>query len=123
MTLGQTISRLREQRGWTQGQLAVRTGIAATHISRIEHDVHETINARNLGKLAVALGVSTDYLMADAGWIPDHSPTITTLGIAENRLIQSIREVRSNSSRTKLLAELTWIAEMARDADLARFRK
>lgn len=120
MSIGKTITRLREQRGWTQGQLAVRTGIAATYIGRIEHDVHQTINARNLGKFAVALGVSTDYMMVEAGWIPDTAPATTTLGIAEQQLIDTIREVRSENLRRKLLEQFTWIAEVARDADLAR---
>jgi len=119
MTLGTTIRALREARGWSQGQLEVHSGVRQTQLSAIERGVHETVNARTLAKIAQALQVSADYLLRQAGWLEDHieleEPTP-----AEQFLIDTIRDVETQSIRDKLIEQFTWIAEVARDADLAR---
>ena len=38
MTLGLRISRLRQEKGWTQKELASKIGITQNHVSRIEKD-------------------------------------------------------------------------------------
>lgn len=40
MELGKVIKRLRESRGWSQDELAFRTGTSAANISRIENGKH-----------------------------------------------------------------------------------
>ena len=119
MTLGSSLRRLREERGWSQGQLAVHSGVQQSHLSKIERDVHDTINARVLARIADALNVSTDYLMVEAGWL-EPRPAIPELTFAESRFFQIIRQINSTRLQIKVLEQLTWIAEVARDAGLAR---
>ena len=122
MTLGTTIKRLRQARGWTQGQLAMRSGVEQSHLSKIEREVHETVNARVLARIAMALQVSADELMEEAGWLPP-SDRADHLRAAEQKLVNTIRAIPTTKVRDRVVEQFTWIAEVARDADLARFRK
>ena len=119
MSIGTAVRKLREARGWSQGQLEMHSGVRQTQLGRIERDVHRDISARNLAKIAEALEISTDYLMTEAGWlireVDLHDPTPP-----ERILIDTIRSVPTARVRTLLLEQFTWIAEVARDADLAR---
>ena len=55
-TLGQTVLELRTKYGWTQDELAWRSGINRTHIGRIERD--ETVpTIPTIGRLEAALGL------------------------------------------------------------------
>lgn len=119
MTIGKTIRRLREERGWSQGQVHIKTGIPETQISRIERDVHKDISAKNVARLAKAFGVTADYLLREAEWLDSHRP-VNDPTPPEQQLIDTIRSVPSKNIRDSLLEQLTWIAEVTRDADLAR---
>jgi len=122
MTLGTTLRQLREERGWSQGQLAVHSGVDQSHLSKIERDVHDTINARVLARIADALNVSADYLMVEAGWL-ESRPEISELSFAESKFFQTLRQIPSARLRARVLEQFTWIAEVARDADLAEQAK
>ena len=119
MTLGTTLRRLRDERGWSQGQLAVHSGVDQSHLSKIERDVHETINARVLARIADALNISTDYLMVEAGWL-EPRPNISGLTFAESRLFSVVRQIKRPTLRAKLLEQLTWIAEAVYQAETAQ---
>ena len=110
MTLGTLLRQLRKDRGWTQGQLALRSGIDQSHLSKIERDVHDSVNAHVLARLAEALEVSVDYLCEEAGWLTGR-PHPKELALAEYNLIETIRLVTSPGVRHKVLEQLTWIAE------------
>ena len=59
-------SRIREQRARlriSQSELARRTDTSQTHISMIENGQRIDIASSTLAKIAMALGVSVDYLM------------------------------------------------------------
>ena len=65
-TFGQRLKRLRLQRKWTQVQLARNAGLKKAVISLWEND--ERLPAkRNLHRVAEALGVSAEELLAGAG--------------------------------------------------------
>jgi transcriptional regulator with XRE-family HTH domain len=64
MSLGQNIKRLRQARGWTQGQLSERTGIKIGHLSKLEQDEGDP-KASTLYKLLEAFGCTPTNLMAD----------------------------------------------------------
>lgn len=119
MTLGATIRALREARGWSQGQLAVHSEVQQSHLSKIERDVHETINARVLGRIARALQVSSDYLMEEAGWLPK-TANPGELNPGERRLLDAIRSIPTDHIQMKVVEQFTWIAEVAAAADEAR---
>jgi len=57
MSYGTTIKQLREERGWTPGDLVQRAGgIGKQSLSQWENEVHAP-SAAMLGKLACAFGV------------------------------------------------------------------
>lgn len=62
VTLGEKVVALRKQRGWTQRYLARRAGIRPALLSELESGKKSDTTGLNLRKLAMALGVTTDYL-------------------------------------------------------------
>ena len=62
-TFGDRLIRAREQRGWTQQELAARAGIRYETISRIEHGAHKEPRVYVAVALAKALGTTVDYLV------------------------------------------------------------
>lgn len=62
MTLGKTIAKLRNRKGWTQAQLAERVKLAVAHLNRLEHDRMKP-RASTIERLAEALGVQPDDLL------------------------------------------------------------
>jgi len=97
----------------------MRSGVEQSHLSKIEREVHETVNARVLARIAVALQVSADELMEEAGWLPPRQRT-DRLRAAEQNLIDALRAIPTARLRDRVVEQFTWIAEVARDADLAR---
>ena len=75
MSIGQRIIALRRQKGWTQGQLHLYSGVGRTYISRIERDKHPNVAASVLASLAKALNTTTEYLLGltDNPLLPDQS--------------------------------------------------
>ena len=62
MTFGQRLAKLREARGWSQQELADRSGVPYITIYRCERGVHQEPRVSIAAKLARALGVSLDVL-------------------------------------------------------------
>lgn len=62
LVAGATVAQLREQKGWTQGQLAEKLGVAQATISRIEHGLLAPDMAQ-LRLLADAFGMKAPELM------------------------------------------------------------
>lgn len=62
LRVGETIATLRELKGWTQEDLARRSGIAATNISRLENS-HMDLGKQRAIALAKAFGVHPATLM------------------------------------------------------------
>ena len=119
MSLGKAIERLRLERRLTQNQLATLMGWDPSRVSKIERDAVPRISARALADIGKALDTSMDYLYSEAGWIPAlYDPVELDLG--ERRLLRTIRGVPTSSLKQRVIEQLTWIAQVARDADLAR---
>jgi len=72
MTFGGKIIDIRENKGWTQIQLATKSGLPQPTISRIESGACKNIKIETLDKLSEALGVSIDYL---AGRVDELKPS------------------------------------------------
>jgi transcriptional regulator with XRE-family HTH domain len=62
LTTGEVIRMLRELKGWTQNELARRSGINATNISLLENDKVE-IGKKRVEKLAKAFDVHPAIIM------------------------------------------------------------
>jgi transcriptional regulator with XRE-family HTH domain len=61
-TFGERLKRLREERGWTQQELADRSRVPYITIYRCERGQHQEPRVSVAAKLARALGVSLDVL-------------------------------------------------------------
>lgn len=57
------ITEIREVKGWSQAELARRSGVPQPTISRLESGKTRTIDLDNLENLADALGVDAGYLI------------------------------------------------------------
>jgi transcriptional regulator with XRE-family HTH domain len=66
LTTGEVILMLRELKGWTQADLAKRSGISATNISLLEHGKVE-IGKRRAEQLAKAFDIHPAIIM-----FPEH---------------------------------------------------
>jgi len=62
LTAGEVVRMLRELKGWTQAELARRTGLQATNLSLIEHNKVDIGKQRALA-LAKAFGVHPAIVM------------------------------------------------------------
>ena len=61
--IGDRVRVLRESRGMNQSDLARKTGIVRSQISRIEKEERPGVGAAMIGDLAQALGTTVDYLL------------------------------------------------------------
>lgn len=62
LSTGEVIRMLRELKGWTQGELADRSGISATNISLLENEKID-IGKRRAEQLAMAFNVHPAIIM------------------------------------------------------------
>jgi transcriptional regulator with XRE-family HTH domain len=62
-TLGERLIAAREHQGWTQEEVAVRAQVPRQAISRLERGERTHVRSDVLGRLAIALEVSADYLL------------------------------------------------------------
>jgi transcriptional regulator with XRE-family HTH domain len=60
--LGRNVRRLRDERNWSQEQLAFESGLDRTYISGVERGVRNP-TVLVIGKIAGALGVKIDELL------------------------------------------------------------
>jgi transcriptional regulator with XRE-family HTH domain len=61
-TVGERVLVARENKGWTQGDLATAVGMTQDKISRIENDDRRMVTVE-LARVAMALGVDVDELV------------------------------------------------------------
>jgi hypothetical protein len=73
-TIGARVLQCREALGWTQQELATRTHMPQTLISRLERGVNKNPGAVTLKHVATALHVSIDWLVGMYDETPDASP-------------------------------------------------
>ena len=62
-TLGERLIAARESQGWTQEEAALRAQLPRQAISRLERGERTHVRSHVLGRLAIALQVSADYLL------------------------------------------------------------
>lgn len=67
MSLGSRIRELRVAKGWTQNELARRSGVSQPTISAYENDADKDHKVDVLFRIAGALQVSPDYLRTGKG--------------------------------------------------------
>jgi len=94
-TLGVRISQLRQDRGWTQKELAGKAGITQNHVSRIEKG-RMTPRRGTLTGIAEAFGIKTEDLEALAK-VPEKN--------IEDRLAKEDPELAALISQIPLLSD------------------
>lgn len=70
--LGNNVRRLRQEKGWTQDQLAAAAGLHRTYISGIERG-ERNVSVVNMGRLALAFDVGPEELLRDALHVPTNT--------------------------------------------------
>ena len=61
--IAQSLQDARETTGWTQSELAVRSGVGRAHISLLENGRLPLVSIVTMARLSVALGVGLDWLV------------------------------------------------------------
>jgi len=61
------LARLIESKGWSLGQLEIQSGVSKSQISLMSRNERPNVSAAIVGKLAIALGTTTDYLLGLTG--------------------------------------------------------
>jgi transcriptional regulator with XRE-family HTH domain len=90
--LGETIHRLRKERGWSTSALARRAGISTAEISRLEKGQGTGPSWRTLEGLAKAFSLSVSELTAGVPRAPEDNPIIMQQveglirGVEENKI-------------------------------------
>jgi len=64
MTIGENISRIRQDKGLTQAEVAEKAGITQAYLSQIENSLR-SMDVKTADKIAAALGVTLNDLMND----------------------------------------------------------
>ncbi len=74
--LGYIAAHLRNERGWTQDQLAARAGLTQSHIALIERRANPSITTATLAKLAAGFGLASWELLKLASDLPPAPPHV-----------------------------------------------
>jgi len=99
MTLGAIVRARRKRLGWTQSELAEKSGITQAQISRVEAGRSENITIENLRGIAKAFGCSVVDLLPDE----DKRPAAGTPKNREDSESPSIEELAQRLSRLENL--------------------
>jgi transcriptional regulator with XRE-family HTH domain len=97
--VGRRIKSLRERQQLTQGQLAVYSEVAQSHISRLENELVDSLGSDPLAKMARVLNTTTDYLLgltANSRRLEDSTTPQTEV---EWQLLEKFRELSFDEQR------------------------
>ena len=64
--IGERVYWLRDERGWTQGELANKSGISTTTISHLENGDIKSVKKNTVRRLARAFDIGTEELIASS---------------------------------------------------------
>jgi transcriptional regulator with XRE-family HTH domain len=106
-SLGQRLARLRKERGFTQKELATKTGLIQALISDYERDKLR-LNAEMILRFATALEITTDDLLQPGGPKPVRKPSRRVL-----RRLEQIETLPSPQQTTLLKTIDTFLENAA----------
>lgn len=114
---------LREQRDWTQKQLAEHIGVPPSQINRIESGQTKTISSDLLIALSQEYGVTVDYLLCLSNISRNRHAEVDRLGLSEAAVRQLIAkkddpEIVSMLLEHKRFPELTRTVKIYLDAQM-----
>lgn len=94
MALGNRIKQLRQQRGWSQAQLANKLNVHQKQISGYERDIHSP-SIELLVRLAELFNVSLDYIAFD------NREEKNIIPIADRELMQVVQQIDQLSAEDR----------------------
>jgi len=108
-TFGALVRHLRDERGWTQEQLARVAGITVTSVSNLERGATVLPNAETVERLAAAFGLDPDEM--DPRWLAERVAA-QALSLAQRQAIKRVLGLNEGDINTILyrLAELESVA-------------
>ena len=89
MPIGDKIKRLRQEKNWSQDQLAEKIDIGRRFISNYETGKNLP-SASTLQKLAEVFGVSVDYLLSD-----EQTKNLASIPIVDKTLLEYFEEIQN----------------------------
>lgn len=101
-SIGELIADLRRNKGWSQKKFAKRACVTEFMLSRIESGITKQVDATALGKIALALDTSTDYLLSLSKIRTPKHIDIMKLGLSEEAVMQLL----SPNFKTEILSRL-----------------
>src|SRR5579875_3106639 len=104
-TFGKLVKAYREQRGWTQEQLAVKWGYTREYVSQIENGSRKLDRIDQVIRLADILEIPYERLEAIGKGIPQQKIVAQSLQEADDALLQAILEP---AQTTVKLSWLVW---------------
>lgn len=102
MSIGKIIRQYRKERGWAGVVLADLAGIHQSYLSRVERG-KVNMSLENLYRVAGALGVSPERLVAEAGNVVEAPLPVRGVPVLETSEVGSWLEGQSKSSATKFI--------------------
>ncbi|MBI4460581.1 MAG: helix-turn-helix transcriptional regulator [Acidobacteria bacterium] len=112
MNLGESIRKIRQVKGLSQGEMQKRTGILRSYLSRVENG-HTVPSFATLQRLASAMEVTLADFFAMDGGPTSSSPTVAGANSDYLQELKGYLPYLSTEQRQELLA---MIKEMARAA-------
>jgi len=114
--VGHVIRRLRQDKGWTLGQLSVYSGIGKSYLSRIERGKHPNLSAKKVGKIANALNVSPNYIYEQAGWYESkQNPTLPPEVLELAEVVEAYPEGPAKTQATQMIIDVAVILQTLRE--------
>ena len=114
MNLGESIKKIRQSKGLSQGEMQKRTGILRSYLSRVENG-HTVPSLATLQRLATAMGVALSDFFAAEG-----DGAVATASVSSDTATQYLGELKnylpqlSTEQRQKLLAMVKEMAQSVR---------
>jgi transcriptional regulator with XRE-family HTH domain len=102
--IGERVYWLRDERGWTQEDLARKAGVSPTTISHIESGTIERPRVNTIRRLARGFGVSTEDLTNPKASSPS-APSPEEAGGAEDELKERVELLQEYGTRLQDVAE------------------
>jgi transcriptional regulator with XRE-family HTH domain len=105
---GQLVKSFREQRGWSQGELAAKWGHTREYVSLIERGQRKLDKLEQINRLADILGIPSERLDAIGKGVPERRTSAKQLAEADDILLQTLLEP---SLATTKLSWLLYLAD------------
>jgi len=105
MTFGQRLKQLRREAGVTQRELAQKTGLDFSYISKLENDRNPPPAADTIVRICDALGVPAERLLALKGRLPSEIQETVTGNVAAQEFLRVTHSLGLTNNDWKRLSE------------------